>query len=281
MKTARRHELQTNTLADWLGESLENAKPYAKMALGIVLAAIVLIAFYLVMSRRSAKEEERGWNRYFAAFDSQEPGDLDDVAKEFIGTPISNWANLALADRKFAEGTNDLFSDRAKANEALAAAVTHYREAGKGTDPLLQQRATFGLARCYESQTGQLDAARKEYQQVIDRWPDSTFADMAKSRLADIDRNSTKEFYDWFADARLPAPPGDEPGIPGVKPPVNLDGATDTELQKLHESLFESSEVGGDNEPDADATESGADAAEETSADSSPPEGEASTATPQ
>ena len=35
MKTERRHELQTNTLAEILNEAGENAKPYAKGILGV------------------------------------------------------------------------------------------------------------------------------------------------------------------------------------------------------------------------------------------------------
>ena len=55
MKTARRHELQTNTLADWLGEAIESAKPYARLIGGIALAGVVLVIFYFVMQSRSAR----------------------------------------------------------------------------------------------------------------------------------------------------------------------------------------------------------------------------------
>ena len=54
MKTERRHELQTNTLADALGQAVDTVKPYSQMAVGAVLAVavIVLVVKYLSFRRR-------------------------------------------------------------------------------------------------------------------------------------------------------------------------------------------------------------------------------------
>jgi tetratricopeptide (TPR) repeat protein len=241
MKTARRHELQTNTLADWLGKEYETVRPYAKTLLGIVLAAVVLVAFYLVSTRRSADVEAREWTRYFTALDSENPEDLDDLAQaaDLKGTPVGYWANLIVADRAFSQGSSQLFEDRTKANEELSKAVTHYKEAVGGSDPLLRQRALFGLGRSYESQSGKLQDARAQYERLIKEFPDSVYGGLAKKRLADIDRGSTKEFYDWFAEAKLPAPPGSEGGVPGEKPPFSLEGIDDLKLpESLHEPLL-------------------------------------------
>jgi hypothetical protein len=240
MKTARRHELQTNALADWLGKEYEGVRPYAKTLLAIVLAAVVLVAFYLISTRRSADAEAREWTRYFTALDSENPEDLADVAKapDLAGTPVAYWANVLVADRAFSQGSALLFEDRTKANEELSKAVTHYKAAIGGSDPLLRQRALFGLARAYESQPGKLQDARAEYDKLIAQFPDSIYASLAKKRVADIDRDSTKEFYDWFADAKLPEPPDASGGVPGEKPPFSLEGADDLSLPDLHEPLL-------------------------------------------
>ena len=39
MKTERRHELQTNDLADWLGRKIDSARPHAKVISGIAIVA--------------------------------------------------------------------------------------------------------------------------------------------------------------------------------------------------------------------------------------------------
>ena len=49
---------------------------------------------------------------------------------------------------------------------------------------------------------------QRMYQTIIERWPDSAFADMARRRVADLDRRSTQEF-DWFA-LQDPKPPADD-----------------------------------------------------------------------
>jgi tetratricopeptide (TPR) repeat protein len=215
---------------------------------------VALVAFYLITTHRTADTQSREWTRYFIALDSQDPEDLVEVAKaaDLKGTPVAYWANLLVADRAFSQGSALLFEDRAKANEELNKAVTHYKEAIDGSDPLLRQRALFGLARTYESQPGKLQDARAEYDKLISQFPNSIYASLAKKRVADIDRDSTKEFYDWFADAKLPTPPDASGGVPGEKPPFSLEGATDLSLPDLHEPLLGPANTPGTS-PDEDA----------------------------
>ena len=42
MRSERRHELQTNALADWLGTVIERVQPYQTSLLGVVLLAAML-----------------------------------------------------------------------------------------------------------------------------------------------------------------------------------------------------------------------------------------------
>src|SRR4051812_2252269 len=75
MKTARRHELQHNQLADWLGEKIEEVAPYSRAILAGVIAIAALVAVLVIMNRRSHSQEEAAWNDYFAAFArTRDPG---------------------------------------------------------------------------------------------------------------------------------------------------------------------------------------------------------------
>ena len=64
MKTERRHELQTNQLADWLGESLLFVERYTKaiIATVVALAVVVLATFYL--NYQSSRRQAAVWERY-------------------------------------------------------------------------------------------------------------------------------------------------------------------------------------------------------------------------
>lgn len=210
MKTARRHELHTNELADWLGKELVRLRPYGRAIAAtalLILLSIVLLVFY---SNRGRQLEEQAWVEYFAALDELTArGNTDrlrDVSEQFARSPAGLWARLTLADAQLAEGVENMFRDRQTALTQLQSAIKDYqyvREHAK--DPLLIERATFGLAHAYESQAD-LDRARKTYEEVVSRWPQGLFASAASRRLEDLDRPPTRKFYDWFK-RQTPTPP--------------------------------------------------------------------------
>ncbi len=277
MKTARRHELQTNTLADWLGESIESAKPFAKLIGGIALAGVVLVIFYFVMQSRSQQDDQRGWQRYYRALSSDTPADLEQVAKEFPSTPAGFSAHLIAADRHLIDGCNGLFTDRAKAAEALQLAVSGYKAALPAKDVLVQQRAMFGLAKTYEAQI-KLDDARQEYQRVIDRFPKGMFADVAQKRLDNLNKQPTKDFYAWFSEAEpITRPTGLEGfGTPGSgQSPFLNDPSSGMPNDDVHRSAFPFSK-----KPSGDSAVSTDDGELPTSIDGASTEGTTTDETP-
>jgi len=222
MKTERRHELATNELADWLGDAIERIKPYSTAITGTLLAGVVLLAAYFVWSRHSTAKVVESWGSYFDALDKDDADSLKNVADEFAATPAGQWSRLSLADKMLGKGVQQLFDDRDAAEESLKEAEAGYASVIEHAPPdsLLAERATFGLAETYES-LGKTDDARKLYQTVKDRWPGSAFAGQAAARTVDLDRDSTRGFYDWFATQR-PEPKGT--GGPGQKLPFGADG---------------------------------------------------------
>jgi len=223
MKTERRHELQTNALADWLGDQVERLRPYTRLAVGVLIAIVVAIGLYSYLSTQSVYRTEQGWQRYFAAIDAlRQKGDASELtqlaeASEFANTAPGYWAQLSLGDFHLNEGISQLFSDRAAATNSLRAAVDNYsRVTDQRQQPMLAERAILGAARAYES-LNELEKARVAYEALATKGT-GPFATEAQQRLRDLGQEPTKRFYDWFFAATPPRQGLGGPGLPGVRP---------------------------------------------------------------
>jgi hypothetical protein len=70
---------------------------------------------------------------------------------------------------------------------------------------LLGERVVFGLAKARES-LGQLAEARRGYEAVAAEFPTDALAQIAAGRAAELGRESTRQWYDWFGAQKI-APP--------------------------------------------------------------------------
>lgn len=222
MKSQRRHELQTNYLADHLGTAVETSKPYA-MWVSLAIAAVVVVAIgYGIYASQTAKAASQAWGEYYFNIGTSDPEVLQQIAEDHPGTAASNWALQAWADNQLLVGLDQIYNDRKQAEETIQGAIEAYQGILKSTyEPELKTRAAIGLAQAYES-LGKLDDASRYYQQVIGTSQDG-FAGMAAQRLAWIKSGEGKSFYDWFASVRsTPAAP---PAFPSdlSKPPQTPD----------------------------------------------------------
>lgn len=200
MKSDRRHELQTNELADRIGHWLEDARPFAKTAAAGLVAALVLVFAYLYLTHQSQSRQAEGWDEYFTALNANKSEDIQDLINRRSGDTVALFARLHLADGYLAEGGEFLFTDREQAGDKLRLALENY-QAVKDEAPrksALQQRAMLGLARTREARN-EAEEARQEYKAIVDLDSKSALALAAQQRLEDLDRPSTKEFLDWFA----------------------------------------------------------------------------------
>jgi len=246
MKTERRHQLETNALADRLGHLIERLEPYSTPIVGVVVAIVLIVVTYLYLSSQTKTKAAEGWNRYLAAtlsLSGTDPlGQLEEVAAQYDGTPAGDWARLRMADIQLSNAIDELFRDRASANEQLRQAADNYRQVSEqADDDLLIKRALLGLGQTHES-LDELDDARHSYQELVDRFADSTLANLAQQRLGMLDRRSTKEFYDWFVQ-QTPAPAPDNS-------PAGLN------LESLPDEPPEASESGKPEATDSKSTSS-------------------------
>ncbi len=219
MKTERRHELQTNVLADTLARWIERVRPYSRAGLALLVALVVLSAAWFYLENQNTRRTAEGWNEYFEAINTPDPRDrLSDISQQYAGTIVSEWARLSLADIQLEYGTNRLFVDKPVANKDLREAAEKFQSILiESRQPTLLERATYGLAQAHEAQ-GALAKARDEYRQIGKNWPDSPYVAVAEARAKDLDQQDTKSFYDWFARYEPPRPLSNEPGTPGVRP---------------------------------------------------------------
>lgn len=293
MKTERRHELQTNQLADWMGSSVETAKPYTKLAIGVLVAVVVILGSVYYLSGQTAKRQAEGWEKYFAGLTRPTPDQLQSVADAYRGTAVGNWSRVELADVQAVRGTEALFKDRAEANEELRAAQQNY--AIVADDPaagdIPRQRALLGLARVSES-LNELDRAREAYQRLLTEFPNCAFADEANFRLTDLNRPATKAFYDWFA-SQDPQPAQEDlnplfEGIQGLGQGGTGSESGGISIDELDIDLSEPADAGdmpesapADEAPDATEGATEGEAAPATPESSDAPEDATDAAAPQ
>ena len=73
MKTQRRHELQTNQLADTIGMYLQKVRPYQKQILYGLVAILLLAGAVLYLSTQQQARAGASWEDYFSAMVEQRP----------------------------------------------------------------------------------------------------------------------------------------------------------------------------------------------------------------
>jgi hypothetical protein len=235
MKTQRRHELQTNALADRLAHGIEAAKPYNKAIFGVFVAVFLVLVTWFYLTNQSASRVGEGWTEYYNALSKPDPREsLADIATRYAGTDVADWARLVIADIQLDDGTNRLLVDRKNARDELRESAEKYRTViAASRHPTVLQHATYGLARAHEAlgTPESLGDARKEYRSIGERWPDCAYAAAASTRAKALDELSTKNFYDWLAKYEPPAPAANAPGTPGVRPEFLSDPSVDDSVK--------------------------------------------------
>ena len=235
MKTERKHELEVNELSDWMATFANDIKPYIKL----ITAAVVLLSVAIFLFSFGAAQRKRNlglaWTDLFAlqvdANTSIDPDARSDYVDRLVeladreeGSPVSAWAMQYAGDISLALGSDKLWENRAEATDRFREAVENYDKAlARADHDILKQRALMGLAQANEA-IDDFAAAEASYQSIIDRWPDSAVAKSAADRLAFLQQNSTREFYDWFLKQDPPEPqlPATGPATPQSSDPFSI-----------------------------------------------------------
>lgn len=234
MKSERRHELQHNELADWIGRSYESVRPYANLVLLLVALGLLVAAAWIWWSRQASAGQAVAWNELYRAQLNGSPAEVQQVAENHPNTDVAHWATAIAGDMYLATGCEQLFTNKATAAQDLRKAVDSYLTVlNESQTPMLRERATFGLARAYEALSGtrqsqgELDKAIENYRTVVEKWPNGAYTEIATQRLEDLQRSATKQFYDKFAQYDPKPAYTEQPGTPGEKLPFSTDALPD------------------------------------------------------
>jgi len=279
MKSEDRHKMQRNELADWLAKSIEQAKPHSNLIFLVVMLILLLGGAAVWWTRQSSDRDAVAWADYDRAAVSGDPKNLDEIGDLHPGSEVAQWAAVAAGDAYLGTGCQELFTNKSAASAALQDAVDHYRGVQEeSSTPELLERASFGLARAYEALAGvqgDLAKAKEAYQEIVDRWPDGAYSEMAARRLEDLGREETEAFYDKFAqfDPQPATPDAPGAGSPGDRLPFDIDSLNSEGMLPGFPQPGETdgTETEGDQAPPEDGSSM---PAESEPADSAQPEGD-------
>ncbi len=231
MKSDRRHELQQNELANYLGRINRSIEPYSRIIAIVVGAAILGTIAYGLYNSKNTGERSDATLQLIQATGSGDAEVLAQVGDNFPDTPAGVWSRLYQANEYLGEGIRTLFINRGNAEETLDQARITYQEAlDASTDPLLRSRANFGIARASEAR-GDIDAAIAAYKDCIAANESEAMIKKAQERIDSLSTPETQKFLVWFSEQDFsPADPSLPPSLPGG---ATLPDLPDLNLPKL------------------------------------------------
>jgi hypothetical protein len=210
MKAEHRKELETNTLADKMGNVMQRVKTGRRSTFMLyVVAGAILIAglwFWYVTVVGNRQEASERWLR----LDDGGLKNLSELAEKHGETPAGKAARLQLAWLAYWElGVRRMGAEPADAMLKLKIASNTYERLAKdcADDPLFEPQALLGFAVVEETKAVQdtsfLDSATKAYQVVVDKYKESAEGAFAQDRLKQLqDKDSRKEITAIYEDLR-------------------------------------------------------------------------------
>ncbi len=251
MKADRRHELEQNDLAKWVGPKVESAKKYGLLILGIVVAVVAIIVTIVMIQNSQAESREGQWAKviqltseeYFlqqrdllqedstAQLTQADMQKLNDKIEQDLRNAIDEdpeslaaiRGKLFLADRARTRGISALFNDRDAAMSQLNEAIDLYEEiAAIAEETPVRHRVDYYRADSLVARSGlgdltDLDKAKEIYQGLSEK---GLFAQAAKEQLEVLDRPSTNPngYFAWFHQQldRLESTSGSSSGDGGL-----------------------------------------------------------------
>jgi hypothetical protein len=204
-------ELEGNALAEKTAEIIDWIRPQANALLLAAAGAVLATAAWILVSSQQEATRAQSWEAYLAGLTTGQSAAFDEVIRRYPDTPAANWSQLVLADMALTEASDLAFSDKERATPRLQAAAGLY-SAILGSKPvgMLAERATFGLAKAREG-LGQLEEARLGYEAVSREFAGGPMARMAAEHAVELGRESTRQWYDWFAAQSIKPPAAKQP----------------------------------------------------------------------
>jgi tetratricopeptide (TPR) repeat protein len=190
MKAEHRKELETNTLADHIGQFVQNLKqgPSRSAVIygSVIVAVILLVVAYRWISLNAAASDSGRWLR-LDQITSRE--DLETFLKDNADTEQGRLARFELARLDLVEGLGNLASlNGADAVKRVQRAADIYEKlaAESGNTPQLTREALLNAAKARES-LGEFDKAKQLYNRLARDFPQSLAGKNAAEQVKALD----------------------------------------------------------------------------------------------
>lgn len=235
MKSRRRHELQTNELADALGRAIAWAKPRGRQ-IEIVLACILVVVLVMVLVPGPWKGAGRGETAAWAFAQATRPGTSPEAVRSFLeehpDAPQAPAAKIALAHRLVADVVDGSEPDEAPPTEVqvevdLAEAEAMCEQVRDASEPY-RPMAEFLLG-LIAIQRGDLDEGREALRRVAQVWPDSVAAAGARAHLEELATYEPEPFSTELLPTAEEAP--EAPGPEAADQPEEVHEAAPPEAE--------------------------------------------------
>ena len=128
MKSERRHDLQSNELAQTLGTGIEKVQPFAQYIVGGLVLAAVLALGWGVYSSFAQKSAAKAWTEYYFTLNSGDAEAFKLIADKHPGSAASVWALQTAGDEYLADGIDALYRDRSQGTELIKSAIKSFED---------------------------------------------------------------------------------------------------------------------------------------------------------
>ena len=218
-KKQHEKEILENEILTWTEKKFGHLKPHLPMigiCTGLIVVIFIVFMYYLELNER---KQAMPWSAFnMAVSQTRLTGDtrmLTSVADEYPQNVAGLWAMQLAADFELRSGIQQFGQDEVARKEGLDK-VRKARELYKKVNEsnvdkstMLQRRSLFGLAYAAET-VGDFEAAKSNYQTLVDQGNKSPFLDAASRGLKRTSNPEYKVVYDKFRDWK--ETPGDAPG---------------------------------------------------------------------
>jgi len=203
MSATRKIEITEQTNQNWMDRTIEQLAPYRRAILGLVLALLVGIVAYSLITRQNEQKVTRAWDNYFSISEITPANEeaARKVIAELGASEPGQLLKLKFSQYLLREGTQQLFSDKDAGKKKLNEARSGFESvAAASKNSLTIEESLLGVAVC-EAALGNQKEAIAAYEKQLKQFPQGLFAKVASNNLERIKSASASQWYDWFAKA--------------------------------------------------------------------------------
>jgi|GEM_PF-4019567 len=225
MQNERKHELETNSLDNWLATKVEALVPYKNLIFGSILAIFIVWAGYLIYSNHNVKELEKSTGKLAVADASLDNiKALATVSKEEKGKPQGDYAALIQGQEIVTKALSYIGktskNDRMARKNLVEGAMASFEQLAKSPNKDIRAIAIFGKGKAQEADCNYAEAL-KYYEQVVEMKETTSLA-LAQAKVRELKRASdgkpaAKEFLVELVTKATPEPketPSDASDLP-------------------------------------------------------------------